>query len=102
MPEIAVPLATYTGWNFQNERSSAPNQLAALTGGMIPFARTKVEREKSNNPRPSVEERYKTREQYLDLITKSVSCSTPSLFLSTMSKRPSLFSALPRIVSPQR
>jgi len=70
MPEIAVPLATYLGWNFQ-ERSGFTGQLAGLTGSMIPLARTRAEREKRNDPRPSVEERYKSRDQYLELITKS-------------------------------
>ena len=32
---------------------------------MIPFARTKREREASNDPRPSLEERYGTREAYV-------------------------------------
>jgi hypothetical protein len=71
MPEIAVPLATYVGWNFFNERSGPTNELASLTGSMIPFARTRAERERTNDPRPSIEERYKSREQYLELVTKS-------------------------------
>jgi hypothetical protein len=71
MPEIAVPIATYLGWNFFNERSGPTNQLASLTGSLIPFPRTRAEREKSNDPRPSIEELYQNRDQYLDLITKS-------------------------------
>jgi hypothetical protein len=71
MPEIAVPLATYLGWNFFNERSGPTTELASLTGSMIPFARTRTERERANDPRPSIEERYQSRAQYLDLIGKS-------------------------------
>jgi Alpha/beta hydrolase domain len=71
MPEIAVPLATYLGWNFFNERSGPTNELASLTGSMIPFTRTRADRERANDPRPSIEERYQNREQYLNLITKS-------------------------------
>jgi hypothetical protein len=71
MPEIAVPLATYLGWNFFNERSGPTNELASLTGSMIPFARTRADRERANDPRPSIEERYKSRDHYLELITKS-------------------------------
>ncbi len=37
----------------------------ALTGGYIPFAATKVEREVRGDPRPSLEERYGNREGYL-------------------------------------
>src|SRR5215831_14156003 len=71
MPEISVPLATYLGWNFMNERSGPTNELAALTGSMIPFAHTRADREHANDPRPSVEERYKNKDAYLELITKS-------------------------------
>lgn len=71
MPEIAVPLATFLGWNFMNGRSGPTNELAALTGSFIPFARTRADREKSNDPRPSIEERYKNKGAYIELITKS-------------------------------
>jgi hypothetical protein len=71
MPEIAVPLATYLGWNFFNERSGPASELASLTGSMIPFARTRADRERANDPRPSIEERYKSRDEYLGMITKS-------------------------------
>jgi hypothetical protein len=36
-----------------------------MVGSYIPFARTKTEREKTKDPRPSVEERYTGREEYL-------------------------------------
>jgi hypothetical protein len=71
MPEIAVPLATYLGWNFLNERSGPTSELAALTGAFIPFPRTRAERERNNDPRISIEERYQSREQYLDRIGKA-------------------------------
>ena len=71
MPEIAVPLATYLGWNFFNERSGPTTELVSLTGSMIPFARTKSEREAANDPRPSIEERYKSKDMYLELITRA-------------------------------
>src|SRR5438477_6714082 len=68
MPEIAVPLATYLGWNFFNDRSGPTNELASLTGSFIPFPHTRAERERANDPRPSIEERYKNKDEYLDLI----------------------------------
>jgi hypothetical protein len=71
MPEITVPLATYLGWNFFNERSGPTNQLAGLTGGFVPFSRTRADRERTTDPRPSVEERYKSREEFLDRISKA-------------------------------
>ncbi len=58
--ELAAPLATYTGWSPYNPISSQ--------GSYIPFARTRAEREASGDSRPSIEERYDNREQYLGLI----------------------------------
>jgi hypothetical protein len=64
-PEVAVPVATYTGWNLRHKDAGAENDLVSLTGSYIPFAATKAEREKSGDPRPSVAERYGTLEEYL-------------------------------------
>ena len=57
-PEVGVPLATYTGWNLRRRDVGAEGQLANLLGSYIPFARTKAEREKTGDPRQSIEERY--------------------------------------------
>ncbi|MCC7043602.1 MAG: hypothetical protein IT183_07055 [Acidobacteria bacterium] len=52
-----VPLGTYTGWNPTVGGPLAGRQ-RTLSGGYIPFARTRAEREASGDPRPSIEERY--------------------------------------------
>jgi hypothetical protein len=65
MPEIEVPLATYTGWNFRAKENGAPNEIVPLTGSFIPFAATKAEREKTGDPRLSIAERYPSRAAYL-------------------------------------
>jgi len=57
-PEVGVPLATYTGWNLRRRDVGAEGQLANLLGSYIPFAKTKAERDKVGDPRPSIEERY--------------------------------------------
>ena len=57
-PEVAVPLATFTGWNLRSREIGAEGMLRALVGSTIPFARTKAQREASGDPRPSIEERY--------------------------------------------
>jgi hypothetical protein len=62
LPQIAVPLGTYTGWNVYKAQ---PDELADRDGSFIPFARTRAEREAAGDPRPSLEERYGTREQYV-------------------------------------
>ncbi len=65
LPEVAVPLATYTGWNLRSAKSGAPNDLVPLVGSWIPFPATRAAREASGDPRRSVEERYASRADYL-------------------------------------
>src|SRR5262249_25978489 len=68
LPDIVVPLATFTGWNFRKPAIGAPNQLFPLMGSYIAFPATKSDRERSKDPRQSVEERYPSRERYLALV----------------------------------
>lgn len=68
LPEISVPLATYTGWNFRSPEDGAPTEIVPLNGTFIPFARTREQREQQHDPRPSVEERYSSREAYLEKV----------------------------------
>ena len=65
LPEQAVPLGTYTDWGFRSEAIGAPDTLIAMAGSYIPFAKTRAEREKSGDPRLSIEERYTSRADYL-------------------------------------
>jgi hypothetical protein len=65
LPELQVPLATYTGWNLRDASIGAPDLRLSFLGSFIPLARTAAEREKSGDPRPSVAERYASREQYM-------------------------------------
>jgi len=65
MPEIQVPLGTYTGWNLRTPEVGAPDEMFSMIGSYLPFAKTKYEREKKGDPRPSVEERYPNRQDYL-------------------------------------
>src|SRR5262249_15126563 len=62
--EVAVPLATYTGWNLRRREVGAEAQLASLMGSYIPFAKTKAERLKNGDPRKSIEEWYDSFEAY--------------------------------------
>ena len=68
MPATAVPLATYTGWNLRAAGIGAPDELYSMVGSFIPFARTKAERMKTGDPRLSVEERYASKQAFLDKV----------------------------------
>jgi hypothetical protein len=65
MPELRVPLATYTGWNLRDPNTGAADHLVPLTGGEILFPKTRADREKAGDPRQSIEERYRDEQDYL-------------------------------------
>lgn len=81
VPEQAVPLATTTGWNFRAARLGNPDTIVALTGSYLPFARTKDERNAKGDPRPSIEERYKGKEDYLSRIRTAAQALVKSGFM---------------------
>ncbi|HTW38719.1 MAG TPA: alpha/beta hydrolase domain-containing protein [Steroidobacteraceae bacterium] len=65
LPEITVPLATYTGWNLRDPSIGAPEERVPFEGSYLPFARTAAERRASGDPRRSIAERYRSRAAYL-------------------------------------
>ena len=69
MPEVQVPLASYTGWNLRSKKIGAPEELYSMVGSWIPFPVNQAQRESSKDPRLSIEERYKSKSDYLDRIT---------------------------------
>jgi hypothetical protein len=73
VPEVAVPLATTTGWNFRSEASGNPADIVSLLGSYVPFAATRAEREARNDPRRSIEERYRSRADYLRRVEDAAS-----------------------------
>jgi hypothetical protein len=65
LPEIAVPLATYAGWNLRDPSIGAADQRVAFEASYLPFPRTAAERQRTGDPRKSIAERYRDREDYL-------------------------------------
>jgi hypothetical protein len=61
LPELTVPLATYTGWALRS--GVWANDGCEASGQYIPFKATKAERVAAGDPRPSVEERYQSYTQ---------------------------------------
>jgi hypothetical protein len=68
LPELAVPLATHTGWNLRHPDVGGAEQLLVFAGATLPFHRTRAEREAAGDPRPSIEERYASRADYLERV----------------------------------
>jgi hypothetical protein len=81
LPEQLVPLATYTGWNLRDPKIGAPDVIYNMVGSFIPFARTKAERVAAGDPRLSIEERYKDKEDYLRKVKEAAEALTGSGFL---------------------
>ncbi len=71
VPELTVPVATYTGWNLFNDKSGPTDVVSSMQGSFMPFPRTRAERQQTGDPRRSIEERYQQREQYLEEIAKA-------------------------------
>ena len=65
LPEVTVPLATYTPWNLRDPSIGASEQRVSFEGSYLPFARTEEERRTRKDPRKSIAERYPDREDYL-------------------------------------
>ncbi|MBT2337199.1 hypothetical protein J7E49_25275 [Variovorax paradoxus] len=67
LPDVEVPLATYSGWNLR-KAGFAENDLCGLNGISIPFAKDAAERTVRRDPRPSIAERYRTRTAYVQRV----------------------------------
>lgn len=77
--EIAVPTATYTGWGLR--QGPAAGDGCDHIGQRIPFASTRAERERSGDPRLSLEERYPTSAQYVEQVTRAAQTLVGQRFL---------------------
>jgi hypothetical protein len=64
-PDVGVPLASYTGWNPRHPSVGGAQMNLLLNGATIPFAATRELREAWGDFRPSIEERYASRDVFL-------------------------------------
>ncbi len=62
LPDLAAPLGTHGGLNEPHSRE------CMLVGAYKPFAATKAEREAAGDARPSLAERYRNRDDYVNRI----------------------------------
>jgi hypothetical protein len=69
LPEISVPLATYTGWNLRDPSIGGASQRLGFEGSYLPFPKNEAERKRLGDPRKSIAERYTDRETYLEKFT---------------------------------
>jgi alpha/beta hydrolase family protein len=62
-----APLGTYLGWNI-TASGFHKGHICNYAGGMVPFAKTKAERAATEDPRPSLEERYGDHAGYVTAV----------------------------------
>lgn len=67
MLPLAVPRASYTGWNPRAEGFGA-GTLFPLQGAAVAFAATRAERQATADPRLSIEERYPDAQSYVGAV----------------------------------
>jgi hypothetical protein len=78
LPDVAVPVGTYTGWNLL---ATAPKDECSAMGSFIPFAVTKEQRIAVGDPRPSLEERYGTHSRYVAAVEAAANRLVAERFL---------------------
>jgi hypothetical protein len=70
-PLLAAPLATHAGWSVRAS-GYGEGELFTIQGSMIPFAQTEAERLRADDPRPSLEARYASRDVWAVRLTEAV------------------------------
>ena len=70
LPDVTVPLATYTGWALRSGPQA--NDGCESSGQYIPFAKTAADRAASGDPRPSVGERYPSFGMYRAAVRNAI------------------------------
>ena len=76
LPLVSAPLATHLGWNRRHADIGGEGQTLStggasggtLRGSSIPFAASRADRDQTGDPRLSIEERYPSRQGFLDRI----------------------------------
>ncbi len=68
LPELAVPLGTYQGWNPRAAEFGAPEYLSRFDGSFWFFPTTEDERTATADPRPSIAARYDSHQDYVNRV----------------------------------
>jgi hypothetical protein len=70
LPPVEAPVATTTGWALR-DAAHGGNDGCESDGQHIPFLTTKAERKAAEDPRHSLEERYKSHAGYVKAVRKA-------------------------------
>jgi hypothetical protein len=80
---LDAPLGTYLGWNItaDGDKPFHKGQICNYVGGMVPFARTAQERQEHNDPRLSLQERYRSHDGYVQAVSDAAARAVAQGFL---------------------
>ena len=81
MPDVSVPLGTYTGWNLRDASIGAPTEIYSMVGGFHAFPATKQLKITKKDPRDSIEERYASKDDYMAKIRAAIDALAAGGFL---------------------
>ncbi len=81
LPELEVPVATYTGWNLRDPKTGMPGERVSFIGSDLPFPKTKSDAASTGDPRTPIAERYPSRDEYLEKFRKSADKLAADRFL---------------------
>jgi len=85
LPDLTVPVATYTGWNLRDTSIGNPSLFIGISGGLagwtLPFQKTAADRESAGDPRRSISERYDSRDSYLQQVENAAQGLTDEGYL---------------------
>jgi hypothetical protein len=65
LPDVTVPVGTHTGWVPRHPDTGGAGQSLDMMGTTLPFARTATERQAQTDPRASIGERYRDRDDFI-------------------------------------
>jgi Alpha/beta hydrolase domain len=77
MPEVEVPVATYTGWALRADGLDGCD----ASGQRLNFAKTKAARLAAGDPRPSLEERYADHAAYVERVSRAAQALKQERFM---------------------
>ena len=87
LPDLTVPVGTYTGWNLRHPDIGNTVLFIGITGGLagwtLPLSKTREDREGSRDPRFSITELYSSRKEYLRQVTNAAETLVTEGYLLT-------------------
>jgi hypothetical protein len=77
LPQLEVPLATYTGWNLRDPKTGMAKERVSFLGSWLPLPKTK----NGDDSRIPIAERYPSREEYLKKFAEAANKLVAERFL---------------------